>query len=300
MSPTSCCCGARCWRKYFFEKRLGLSDPSRSKTALIYGDAMHWGLPWCYQGTPESLKIAIEAFGKRWGDTKGDDARNPGRAALSLGYFMQTHNPSVCPYTVFKVPSTVKVVEEERASEWEVPFALDVGCPIPVVGKIDAVGRGKHNNKIWAVEFKTSYEESDRLLLGFVLNPQILTYELALLTMVPGEPVGGTFLEVILTSKYKFQTCTQPIEFNENSIDILLYWYKQWYHEFSIRENMFLETVLVDSFEPQISHCTTYSGFGMPGYLCDYQRICTRPVDEWEDIFGLYDVSPERPFILEE
>ncbi len=290
LSPSSCSCLSGCPRKFFYKYGLGLFAP-RSRAAMDYGSAIHYGLPYCYQRGGSAHALA--AFSKVWNSELDDDKRNTQRAQATFIEFEKIHCSSNCIYQIVKPPEGAKA--QEKVSDNEVAFAIDIGLPIPIVGRVDALGRHRDSGELWGVEYKTSYIVTANFVSGFSLSPQILTYALALSILSP-KKVRGMFLEAIRTSKTRAETLTFPIHVEEQSLDRIVDWYEYWYKELTCLEDEFFNDGKLFRTEP--SACTPYACHGVTGYTCDYQSLCLQPDKEIHNHLGLFDIAPEKPFLV--
>jgi len=66
---------------------------------------------------------------------------------------------------------------EDSVSDMEVPFALDIGLAVPLVGRVDCLGLHRDTREPWGIEWKTTSELSTRFLEGFTFNPQVCARE---------------------------------------------------------------------------------------------------------------------------
>jgi len=289
-SPTAFCCLARCPRRFFFQKLCGLYDPLIPRTALQYGTAMHYALPHCYNG---DLGSAIAAFASAFGSTPTDDMRNPGRAALTLREFIRTHTGAETKYEIVVTPQVVKPAD--KVSDIELPFVIDIGIPLPIVGRIDAIARLMGTGKTCPVEFKTSREAGQRFMGGFGLNPQFLTYDLAHWVLLNERP-EGVILEALITGRKEASIITMPIPYTAYQVESVIDWFKDMYREYDI----FINRLMIDNeqFPKNLAACTTYASFGEPGYTCEYQKLCS--VEDWPKLLSLYEQEPVKPFLESE
>jgi len=283
LSPSSMSCASRCLRRFFYQYGLGLRAPGRSTLYLTYGEAIHCGLAACYENDVDK---AMEGFMRVWGDLEGDEKRNPKRAYKVFEEFARRIQGA--PYRLVDPPEGVPVVNS--ISDKELPFSIDIGLEIPVVGRIDAIGEHLQTKELWAIEFKTTSELSTRFLSGFSLMPSFITYALAL-SMYENKKVGGTFLEALRTSAVNAESLSFPIYFEEQAYEDLLAWYGEQYRKIKACEEL-------DYWPKNLAACNSYAQFGEPGYTCEYQSLCLQA--DWKSALGLYEIEEERPFLLSE
>ncbi len=247
ISPSSFCKLARCPRLFYYQYGLGLNKVGRDDTALKYGSAIHYALPECYP-SGRGIDAALEAFSGVWQDydSKLDPKRNTARARLMLSDFLYKHRAENSNYTL--VPPPLGADPLEKISDNEVAFALDMGLSIPVVGRVDALGRDNLSGKLWAVEYKTSVRLGAQFLGGFRLSPQILTYTMAL-RILTDEQVDGCVMEGLLSAKTKTETLSHPIWVTEHSSEEIISWYKYWWTKLGEFEN-------TECFPKNLNMCT--------------------------------------------
>jgi hypothetical protein len=145
---------------------------------------------------------------------------------------------------------------------------------------------------LWAIEFKTTGQLGAQFLSQFALDPQILTYALALASY-SSEKVQGTIVDGVLVAKTKVESLSLPIYVREHHLRDLIEWYaRAWidieaYHKRDV------------PFPKNLSSCSPYAGFGSPGYVCEYQPLCLAG-EAWEDMVGMYDHEEPRKFEIVE
>jgi hypothetical protein len=282
LSQSSANCLARCARKFFYAHGIGLE--SRTKhCALAYGEALHFALADACDG---DLDKALESFRSVWQDTEGDDLRNEARARIMLKEFIRVYKQ--CPFETIEPPKGIAI--SERVSKQEVPFALDLGIGVPVVGRIDAVARNKNTGELWAVEYKTSRETSSRFFAGFAMSPQLGTMTLAL-TALSGERTQGVLLTALSTAKTNHNVMIMPIF----QSDVLLGITKKWYETLWRK----LETCeLEEDFPCEFGACSPYPYFGCPGFMCEYAPLCQ--ATDWRALRDLFVVRERKHFCVKE
>lgn len=287
LSPTSVSRFMRCPRRWFYY-RLGL-ESKEPKAALVYGTAMHHAFGLISEG---KVSEAIEAFNKVWDEALANNKRSMARARMQLLDFANTHQPGKSLYKLVAPIGGVRV--PERVSDWEVPFAIDIGLPVPVVGRIDGVGRHRDTGELWAVEFKTSGQLGSMFLSGFAMDPQILTYTLALASYAT-EKVQGTIVDGMLVAASKTEAMCLPVYVRGHSLEDCVEWYKEAWKGIEVCANNKPVVPGAGGFNKNIAGCTTYPSFGSPGYVCEYQALCLAG-SAWEDMIGLFDHKEPREF----
>jgi len=281
LSPSSICNFARCPRRFFYANGCNLCSKSESP-ALLFGEAIHNGLPWAYRG---DLNKAFEAFSSIWNEDIADDKRNKTRARAMFQHFSQT-----VPRDLFKIMPPLGL-KHERVSQDETIFAVDIGAHLPFAGRLDAIVKHRDTGNLWALEYKTSSQLGSMFMSGFDLNPQLLSYALALHTMVnPSESskVEGAVLIGLLVAKKSVNTVTLPIKIREHILEEFVQWLRLKAEELKACEDS-------EFFPKNPSMCTPYSCFGSPGLVCDYQMLCL--ADDWTKLKEFY--SERAPHTIE-
>jgi hypothetical protein len=285
LSCTAMCNFKRCPRKFFYQNGLRLSWSPEPHLAMKFGEGIHFGLPHCFPGQGGCLE-ALAAFRKIWEgrDSLGDKKRNLS-VALKIFKAFEEKTKVYAPVLVEqdKMPELV-----ERKSPWEVPFAVDIGLDVPLVGYIDMLGETL-NGELWGVEFKTTSELGSRFMENFQRSPQIGTYTLALNVQL-GKPVKGVFLEALLVAGTKTECLMQPIEPQENFLEDVIQWYVDGYEGIKRCEEARV-------FEKNLSACTSYAEFGRVGYPCEYSSLCDAGC--WEALRSSFFQGEEHLFVIE-
>jgi hypothetical protein len=282
-SVSSLVTASRCLRKYFYSSGCRLVPSGGEHVALLFGQAIHKALPAAYH---QDLDRAFADFNSVWKDTPGDDKRNPVNAKLMLVDFALSHRPGYSFYTLLPPPRTDLEISD-RVSDYEVPFALHIpGLPIPLVGRIDGLCRHRDTGELWALEYKTASELSQRFLSAFEWNTQVVAYTLAL-RVYTGETVRGCMVEALHVNKYKRNTQLQPVTVSDNQIEMFIRWAQFW-------GQAILECEKKGDFLQNASACNPYQQFGMPGYTCEYTYLCSQP--DWTAMKDFYRVKEDRPF----
>ena len=280
-SPSAFCTLATCPRKYFYKTGCRLCSQVKPP-ALLFGAGIHHGIPHCYRGDIDSAMID---FMKDWGSTPEGPTRSAVRARLMFQSFIAQHIPGMSVYTLIKPPSTIEI--DDRISDNEVPFAIDLGLPVPVVGRLDAVCQHRDTNDVWGLEYKTSSEMGTRFISAFNMSPQVHTYTLALRSL--GVEARGTFVEGLLVAKASTNCVCFPIYLNKAVEEGLIKWYQHHYALLKHYEES-------GNFPQNFAACNTYSSHGSPGYPCEYESLCS--VDDWTTMKDMFFVADDRPFTI--
>ena len=283
LSVSSLVSWARCPRKFFYET-VGVKSPLPAP-ALLFGEAIHAALP---LGIMEGMKPALEAFDKIW-DRDLEDGRNHSRnqAILMIGDFVRTHGGPNSLFSLLPPPASPGVKMNERVSDWEVPFAIDIGVSVPLVGRIDGLCRHRDTGEVWALEYKTTSQMTGWLQSGFQSNLQLIAYTLVMRTL--GAPVKGVIVDLLLKKKGKAQTVPQPYYISDQQINAFLQWVPWAWHEIlKMEKNQF--------FPQDRSGCHPYGQFAVGGFQCSFLDLCNAP--EWTDLMSSFEVKPRKVFEL--
>lgn len=279
----------RCPRRYFYRKILGLAEVEEHP-ALTFGSGIHAGIGWLF-GHPDDFEGALAAFKREWKDRDllGDSKRNSDMATKVLLAWMSRHNPGQSLYEPVKPPQALLNTSApvEVHSDYEVPFAVDLGLGIPLVGRIDCFVRHRDTKALRVLELKTSSEASQRVLDGFRLSGQILTYAVA--ARAGGVDVSGGFVEVLPVQKTTNDPLLAVIDTPDHLLDDTVKWLK-W----SISSLLYMWEHR--DFPKDWSGCNPYFSFGMPGYNCNFERLCAVP--DYSLLAGTFRIEDEKPFVL--
>ncbi len=284
IDASSICRFNRCPAMYFFERQVGLQLPDAMTIALDYGTDMHFALPNAYTD-PE---LALSCFVTRWSKRSygnDDPKRNVGRAHASLKEFHNCRNEHACPYKVesFNLEATTA----DKISNIEVPFIIDIGGSLALVGRIDAPVKWIDDNTWWALDYKTASQITANYFKNFENAPQTVAYTLAL-SHLTGKHVSGMIIEAVRTSKVRAETSLQLVFVNEVQVK-----------NFIMFANATAKDILACNEEkmwPQRSTgCSSYAMFGTVGYACPYLELCNST--DWKAASRFYKkIKPFHPF----
>ena len=283
---------SRCPRKYFYSSGCRLGSPNGPHPALTFGQAIHKAHPQLLIGEDKTkIERALKDFSSIWTsevDAQAQDKkRNINVAYRMLLDFYQGHSNGRSIYELVEPPKSNLIIAEDT-NDFEVPFAIDIGLRVPLVGRIDALVRHRDSKKLWALEWKTASEVSQRFLEGFQRSPQCLAYCLALRVLTQ-EPVEGTMVEGLLVSTSRNLTQLIPVPALDHHIENFIKWA-------TLMGGLLLECERLKEFPQHFTGCGPYSQFGMPGFSCEFGNLCDVP--DWTRLKSLYATSEDRPFIL--
>lgn len=280
----------RCPRKYFYEYGANLGPPEGPHPALKFGEAIHKALG--ILATSDDLAQALEGFRDVWQDRDGlgDDRRNTAQAIKILMEYTQNHSGGKSLYKLVKPPTTGGLVMvDDQTSDYEVPFALDLGLELPFCGRIDALVQHRDSGEYWGLEWKTTSEMSPRFLEGFTLNSQVIGYTTALRALWPDLKIRGFMVEALATLKTRQDNMLIPIYVQDHLCDDFISWAK-W------RTTEIQEMTKLKNFPKDFAGCNPYDQFGMPGYTCQYTRLCQS--EDWQGLVGTYSKREQySPFV---
>ena len=284
ISPTAACTFARCPRYYFYNIGCVLKSSSES-AALVFGSCIHKALPYAFTG---DITKAMEEFCKDWKEELQDEKRNVMRAKAMLENFYSSHASGKSIYSpIFAPENRLKV--EEHNSKYEVPFAVDIGLDVPLVGLVDCLARHRDTNEMFVVEYKTTSQLGTMFLQAFNLSPQVLTYALGMKVLL-SEKVAGVFIEGLLVAKVSCNTVVIPIYIKDFVLKEHLSWLRRVFQKIKECENN-------EYFPKDFSGCNSYGMFGTPGYSCPYESLCNTS-ENWTDLKELFiqGEHKETPF----
>ena len=277
----------RCPRRYFYQK-CGLTT-HEEPAALKYGTAMHKAVPLSFT---KSLDEVYATFDSVWQGVEADEKRNPRRARAQLSHFQHSHRGGRSIYT-FEPPPSGTIKLDEETSEYEVPAVIDVGLPIPLVVRIDGLVRHRDTGELWGWEFKTTSRLNSNLFEGMEMNPQVLTYTLALQTLT-GQKIKGMIAEAMLIDKTKVDNMAHPIPVQPHMVKSIATWLRYWGQLLLDCEAREAE-LGAEAFIKNFAGCSAYPLYYMPSFACDFANLCR--VENWKDMVPFYRVKPDHKFV---
>lgn len=300
---------ARCPRRYFYDK-CGLRSDGLM-LAPTYGSCMHEAVPVALE--TEKLEPAMEAFLKGWVpveeemETRGieDKKRTRIHAARSLQHFIFTHSGRKSIYKLVPPPEGALPLDN-KTSSFEVPWAIDIGLRVPLVGRLDSMCEHRDTGEPWVWELKTT----SRLNAGFFdaheMYTQNLTYVLVGQTL--NIPVAGVIVEGILVDARKVDNQCQMIPVQQHHLEDIMMWLKRtgqslldaedkYAHWVTVKgtESAFPDIEPVNAFPKDFTGCTAYTHYYIPAWRCEYADLCRVP--DWRSLTDLYKVVPDHDFL---
>lgn len=251
---------------------------------------MHHALGYALEG---NLEEALTAFSGVWDEELADERRSLRRARAQLSHLIHERSGRKALYTILPPPpQTIPLTQE--TSKYEVPFVIDIGLPIPLVGRLDGIVQHRDTGEKWALEFKTVsrlYGVTDAL----DLNPQALTYALAA-RAVSELDIKGVMYEIMLVDPSKVESLSFPVLVPPHHLSEIHDWLRYWGRILLECEKQ-LEAggKPEECFPKNFAGCSAYPLFYSPISHCEYANLC-KPSD-WKALTALYDVAPEHKFV---
>lgn len=285
LSPSTLTSFSRCPRRYFYQK-FGLG-PFEESPALSYGTAMHKAIPPASRG---DFDEAWKAFDSVWDEALANDTRNVENAHRSLKHYCHEHTGDKSLFNFLPPPKgNIEVVEE--VSDSEVPFAIDIGLDIPLVGRIDGLVEHRDTKRPWGYEFKTTGRLGANFFDSFEMNVQVLTYALVLSTLT-SEHIEGVMVEAMLCAKNKVENLIHPVYIQDHHIKDIVIWLRHTGEMLLAMEARYLDEGI--DFLKDFTGCTAYTNFFIPSWRCEFADLCRVP--KWEYAKSMYAERPEHKF----
>lgn len=283
---------ARCPRRYFY-KKCGL-EQNEEPLAPIYGNAMHKAVPIALM--QEDLAAAMMGFKQVWSiinEVNGQGSKwNLNCAERSLSHFIHTHKGSKSLYKLMP-PPVGGFTRDEKVSDYEVSWAIDIGLAVPLTGRMDGFCTHRDTGETWIWEFKTTKNLNDQFFDQFRMNSQVLTYALVGRTFF-GKDVKGVMIEGMKTDPKKIDNMTYPVIVKHHHLEEILKLLQYWGMQLLEMEILY-ESIGAKAFLKDYSGCTPYSNFHMPGYTCEFVELCDQP--DWTSLTDMFVIKPEFNFI---
>lgn len=295
---------ARCPRRYFYSK-CGLQSHDEM-LAPLYGSAMHAAVPVALETSDVTKSMA--AFMSVWDEVESrldasgdsDPKRNRTTAERSLKHFIHTHQGQRSLYTLTPPPAGA-LVTNDKTSSYEVPWAIDIGLPIPLVGRFDSFCVHRDTGEPWILELKTTSQLNARFFDAHEMSPQNATYCLVGQTLT-GQNVAGIMIEGMLVDAKKVENITQPVPIQQHHLEDILRWLRATGHSLlkceQAAEEQLLGSDTGEHFLKDFTGCTPYPFFYTPGYRCEYADLCR--VRDWRLLTSLYQIKPDHDFLRSE
>ncbi len=290
----------RCPRKYFYAK-CGLSS-LEEPLAPQYGLAMHKAIPTAL--ALEDLDAAMKDFLSVWEETEDkisesfdgveDPKRNRKTARRTLQHFIHTHKSSKSLYKLYQPEWTGMIQTDKKTSDFEVPWVIDIGLDIPLVGRFDGACRHRDTDEEWLWELKTTSRLNSNFFEAHEMYPQTLTYSLVAKTLF-GVDIKGVMVEGVLVSKTKVDNIVQPVPVLDHHLQDILTLLQINGQRLLDMEGAMENLTDATPFHKDFSGCTPYPHYYMPGWRCDYADLCRAP--DWKPFTGMFNVREEHDFL---
>lgn len=179
-----------CARKWFFEHRVGWRSEKPS-VHLIWGEAIHKGLDYCYTHSwhPLARRTAIELAKNYFDENFGSMEDTSPKDSLHIEQVINDYYNLYYSQDKFEVIAT------------EIGFAMQVG-DYDYYGRIDLVARDPYSGDIFAHDFKTASRMPSMIGLNqWQLSPQFAGYIKALQLKYPDDHVRGLTVDLIVPYK---------------------------------------------------------------------------------------------------
>lgn len=298
---------ARCKRLYFYEKS-GLRQDGLA-LAPEWGSCMHEAVPVALETS--DITTSMNAFLKGWEEIEeqieeqGFDPKKHNRdtARRALTHFIFTHKDHKSIYKLVDPPDGgLDVPIEAKTSKYEIPWALDIGLRVPLVGRLDGMCRHRDTGGSWVWELKTGSRIDGRFFDAHEMYIQNLTYTLVSQTVLE-EPAEGVMLEGLLCNGKNVHNETQMIPVMQHHLEDVLKWLQRTGQSLLDAEDAYAARLQgkgslekpEDAFPKDFTGCTPYSHFYMPGYRCSFADLCRVP--DWRALTDLYKVVPDHDFL---
>jgi hypothetical protein len=287
-------CFSRCPFRYMLSRCMGLVSQGAPRNYFAYGRILHECLPLVYDHTFDEV---MDHFNTLWAvdGFDGDDKRNPECARLLLQNFWNARQPHNCPYDIVEL-DIEKLEVVDSVSRGEIPFLVDLGAALPFAGRIDMPVRLKQTGTLWAMDYKTTQDIGPRLFESFENHPQALGYPIAL-SLLTGEEVSGLIVEALRVAKpTKKPSKTPPHQWHPVYInEQKMKWFIEWAEQ---KASEILYYNRAQEWPRELSSCSSYAQYGIPGGICQYQNMCANYGDNWYEYVRYFDREPWHPFTL--
>lgn len=278
----------RCPRRFFFKHGLrlkpitGYGEPEEGEAGpLGFGSCLHEALPYALAG---DLKRSMEQFESSWNSDYDDAKHSVEKARMMLATYHAKRADGKASYEALDPPKGR--IQIKDASEFEVPFALDLGVDIPFTGIIDRSVRIKATGQLAPMDYKTSSRKMYNPHSLFRLHPQTAGYTLAL-SILTGEPCNMMVIEVL--------TKTKNPDLETILIDVPESNQQDFVEEFRAAVEGINACESQDHWPKKLTGCSGYPMFGCTWGQCEFQELCQ--MSDWTDGLGLYEVREPSHFV---
>jgi len=248
---------------------------------------MHKAVPVALQNF--DLNESMSAFDSVWDEALADKKRSRRRAEANLGNFIHTHKDGRSLYKLLPPPASA-IVTDSSVSDFEVAFAIDVGLPVPIAGRIDGLCQHRDSGKQMGWEFKTASRLTSSFFDCFEYNVQVLSYALALNTMTQ---IDGFIVEGMLVDPKKVDCLAHPVYIQEHQLKAIHTWLNYYGSLLLACEAKFLSQGV--EFPQDFTGCSAYTHYYMPMAQCEFNDLCR--VEDWRSLASIFNIKPEHNFM---
>lgn len=274
---------ARCQRLALFEQGWRVRPKGSDRAPLAYGRAIHAGITHAFM---HDVPSAMSAFSALWPDSLADERRNADRAMATF----RCADHYALPVEIIPPPAGARP-DDETLSPWEVDLWTDLDMPVPLLSRIDAIGRDKSTGEIVPIDYKTASYMAGQFAEVFRTSTQLMSYCLALrvaLGQTGNHPASAlvvglrtsTSMAEVLPLRYTYQ----PFQ---------LTWCLEWLQRTCLaylREQFKLGAGDPTAFPPDFTGCTPWNLFDSQGYECPFATLC-HGTAEWTDLLHTLEPS---------
>jgi len=290
----------RCPRKALYSHGLGLTS-GEVMNFFTFGSAIHCGIPHAIQNDPVRAK---EAFDEVWDEEQADKKRNQSHGYALLNALSHKHRSGRGEYELIETPPEFQSIEiNDPVSPWEVAFALDIGLPIPLVGRIDALVKVPSlDNTICPIDFKTDslfLTTPERVGETFWLSPQLIGYSIVVDMQIRGEVMPNSWAGVEIFPVKDKKSVDSHVYFHaitEAKKNAFIQWARWKTLEFLSMEKEYISSGDITSFPMDLGNCEAKFSHGANSFPCTYKTLCN--LDDPSLGVPLFKVNPEVEFVL--
>jgi hypothetical protein len=295
----------RCPRRYFF-KKCGLVPTDLESPAPIFGNAMHRAIPLAL--ATEDFDLAYAAFMDEWEEFEQemledrgelDPKKNSTVAKRILKHFIHTRKEGKCLYKLVK-PDFDPIVEADVRSDFEVPWMIDIGLRVPLVGRFDGFCKHRDTGDDYIFELKTTARLTNSFFEAHEMYCQNITYMLVGCTLM-GRDLKGVMLEGVLTDAKKVDNQTHVLPIKQHHLQDILTLYQREGGRLLEMEELAMDLAKsggdpAEAFHKNFAGCTPYTHHYIPTtFRCEYALMCGE--DDWRVAANFYHIKEEHDFL---
>jgi hypothetical protein len=297
----------RCPRRYFY-KKCGLTRGTGSfeSPAPKFGTAMHRAVPLIL--ATDNFDLAWEAFCDEWEEYEAEvveregglpasmKAKNMKVAERILKHFQHTRSGRKSIYKLLMPDFTNPIEAADKNSDYEIPWMVDIGLRVPLVGRFDGFCQHRDTGETWIWELKTTSRLNSSFFEAHELFTQNFTYMLVASTIMQRD-VKGVILEGVLTDPKKVDNQTHPLPIESHHMeDILRLLQKSGTRLLEMEDAITAGIDPAEAFYKDFCGCSPYTHHYIPTtFRCEYDMLCKAP--HWSDMAPFYSIQPEHDFL---